>query len=45
MLEVPVFLNQVFFIMVASAIPLFLILFVARMFVKSGKKFIRSFTN
>lgn len=45
MLEVPVFLNQVFFVMAASALPLLLIMFVARMFVNSGKKFIRSFTN
>ena len=45
MLEVPVFLNQLLFIMIASAIPALLILRVARMFVKSGKKLVRSFTN
>lgn len=45
MLDVPVFLYQLFYVIFASAIPLLLILFVFRKIVKSGRKLAKSFTN
>lgn len=42
MLEVPVFLYTLFYVIVASAIPLLMLNWLVRLLIKSGKKTYRS---
>ena len=45
MLEIPVFLYSIMYVLFASAIPLIIMLFIMRKLVKSGRKLIRSVIN
>ena len=45
MLELPIFLYQLFYTVFASAIPLLLLLWIVRVITKSGRKTKQSFTK
>lgn len=45
MLDIPVFLYSLMYIVFASAIPVFIMMFILRMFIKSGKKTYNTLTK